>query len=67
MAQQVRQEAATAKEKACEKAKADYEKYIGHVRITRTDVNGNVTYMTPAEMDATRLQARANRDLACGP
>ncbi len=66
VAQEVRQEAATEKAKLCEKAKADYDRYVRALSISRTDSKGNQVYMTDAEIDATRLQARSIRDLACG-
>ncbi|MEO8315517.1 MAG: DUF4124 domain-containing protein [Pseudomonadota bacterium] len=66
VAQEVRQEASAAKAKRCEKGKADYEQMMQKDRFKRTDAQGNVTFLSAAEIDATRLQARANRDLACG-
>ena len=67
IAQQVRQEAAAAKAKTCEKAKADYDQKVQALRIKRVDAKGNVTFLSEAEIDAARLQARAARDLACAP
>jgi Domain of unknown function (DUF4124) len=66
VAAQVRQEAAAAKSEVCEKAKADYSKKVQAQRIFRTDAKGNRVYMTDAEIDAARLEARAARDQACG-
>jgi hypothetical protein len=67
VAQQVRQEAAAAKVKACEKAKTDYNDMITKQRIYRTDEKGTRIFLTAAEIDAARLQARSARDLVCGP
>jgi hypothetical protein len=66
IAQQVRQEAGTAKAKACEDAKKDYDEKIRAQRIHRTDDKGNRTYLNNEEIDVARLEARARRDLACG-
>jgi Domain of unknown function (DUF4124) len=67
VAQQVRQEAATAKAQNCEKAKVAYDQSVQALRLYKTDDKGNRTYLTSAEIDAARLQARSARDLACGP
>ncbi len=66
VAQEVRQAAAAAKAKTCEKAKADYDEKVQALRIKRVDDKGNVTFLNAAEIDAARLQARSARDLACG-
>jgi hypothetical protein len=66
VAQQVRQEAAASKAQLCEKAKADYDKKIQALSIYKTDSKGTRVYLTAAEMDASRLEARSVRDLACG-
>jgi type IV secretory pathway VirB10-like protein len=66
VAQQVRKEAADAKSEQCEKAKAAYDRSVQARRMFRTDADGKQTFFTEAEMDAARLQARSNRDLACG-
>jgi hypothetical protein len=66
VAQQVRQEAAAAKAQNCEKAKVAYDQAVQAVRLYKTDEKGNRTYLTAAELDAARLQARNMRDLACG-
>jgi hypothetical protein len=65
-AQEVRQEAAASKAKLCEKAKADYDQKIQALSIYKMDSKGNRVYLTAAEMDASRLEARSVRDLACG-
>jgi hypothetical protein len=67
VAQQVRQDAATAKAKNCEKLTADYTEKLQALRMTRKDEKGNVSFLTAEEMDAVRLQVRAAKDLACGP
>ena len=66
-AQETRDEARAAKAKRCEKAKADYDRMIQALKITTTDSQGNVTFLDSAQMDKTRLEARAVRDLACAP
>jgi hypothetical protein len=67
VAAQVRQETANAKAEQCKKNTEDYNKYVQARRIYKSDASGNKVYMTEAEMDAARLQARSARDLACGP
>jgi len=68
VAQQVRDDVAAAKIKRCEKAKADYDEMVKALRIKRPpDAKGVVTFLTPEEMDAARLEARSVRDLACAP
>lgn len=66
VAAEVRSAAATARAEQCKRAEETYQKAIQAQRITRTDAQGNKVFMNAAEMDAARLQARANRDLACG-
>lgn len=67
VAEQVRQEVASAKASTCEKAKKEYDGVIQALRLKRTDADGNVVYLSAAEIDAARLEARARRDLACTP
>jgi hypothetical protein len=67
VAQQVRSEAATAKAEQCKKAEDSYNRSVQARRMFRTDEQGNRTFLSEAELDAARLQARAARDLACGP
>jgi len=66
VAQQVRKETADAKTEQCEKAKTAYDRSVQARRMFRTDADGKQIFFTEAEMDAARLQARSNRDLACG-
>lgn len=67
VASEVRQEAASAKAEQCKKAQDAYQKAVQARRIYKTDEKGNRVYFSDAEIDAARLQARAARDLACGP
>lgn len=66
VARAVRQEAAAVKADQCSKAEEAYQKAIQARRMFRTDEQGNRTYLSDAELDAARLQARSARDLACG-
>ena len=66
VAQEVRRDAATAKAEQCTKAKDAYQRAVQARRISRKDESGKQVYLTESEIDATRLQARANMDLACG-
>jgi Domain of unknown function (DUF4124) len=67
VADQVRKEASDAKAGQCEKAKTAYDRAVQARRMFKTDADGKQVFFTEAEMDAARLQARSNRDLACGP
>jgi Domain of unknown function (DUF4124) len=65
--QQVRREAATAKAEQCKKAREAYTRAVQARRIVKKDEAGKQVYLNEAEIDAARLEARANQDLACGP
>ena len=67
VAREVRATADALKAEQCKKAQDNYQRTLEARRITRTDDQGNKTFLNSAEIDAARLQARANRDLACGP
>lgn len=67
VAKSVRDDAAKAKVEQCKKADEAYTKAIQARRIYKTDEKGNRTFLTDAEVDANRLEARSIRDLACGP
>jgi hypothetical protein len=67
VAQQVRQEAATAKADQCKRQQEAYQRAVQARRIVKVDEKGNKTFLNDSEIDAARLEARANRDLACNP
>jgi hypothetical protein len=67
VAGQVRQEAALAKAENCKKADESYTKAVQARRMYKVDAQGVKTYLNDAELDATRLNARAQRDAACAP
>jgi hypothetical protein len=67
VAQQVRQEAATAKAEQCKKQQEAYQRAVQARRIVKVDEKGNKVFLNDAEIDAARLEARANRDRACDP
>jgi hypothetical protein len=64
---EVRAEAASAKADQCKKAEASYQRAIQARRAYKTDDKGNRVYLNDSDMDATRIQARGARDLACNP
>lgn len=66
VAQEVRREAATAKAEQCKQAKEAYQRAVQARRIVRKDESGKQVFLNDAEIDAARLQARSNMDLACG-
>jgi len=63
--QQVRQEAATAKNEQCKKATEAYQSAITARRLYKEDDKGNRTFLTGEQMDEARLKARSTRDIAC--
>jgi Domain of unknown function (DUF4124) len=65
--QQVRQEAAAAKNEQCKKATEAYQSAITARRLYKEDEKGNRVFLSSAEIDAARLEARSTRDIACGP
>jgi len=67
VAQQVRQEAANAKSEQCKKQTEAYQRAVQARRIVKVDEKGNKVFLNDSEIDAARLEARANRDLACNP
>jgi hypothetical protein len=66
VAQQVRQEAATIKADQCKKATENYTNTMQARRVYKTDEKGDRVFLNSAEIDAARLQARSDRDVACG-
>jgi hypothetical protein len=66
VAEEVRAAAASAKAEQCKRAEDSYQQALTARRIHKTDADGNRVYLSDAEVDAARLQARASRDLACG-
>lgn len=67
VAAQVRQEAADAKADQCRKLETSYQQMVQARRLYKTDEAGNRVFLSDAELDAARLQARSARDLACSP
>lgn len=67
VAQQVRQEAASAKADQCKKQQEAYQRAVQARRIVKVDEKGNKVFLNDSEIDAARLEARANRDRACDP
>ncbi len=67
VAAEVRKEAATAKAEQCKKAEENYQKAVQARVFPRTGADGKQTFLSAAEIDAFRLQARSIRDTACGP
>jgi Domain of unknown function (DUF4124) len=65
VAAQVRQEVTSVKADQCKKAEDVYQKSIQARRMYKEGEKGERTFLSDAELDATRLQARSSRDLAC--
>jgi hypothetical protein len=43
-----------------------YQSYYAR-RLYKEDDKGNRVFLSSAEIDAARLEARSTRDIACGP
>ncbi|MDQ2641777.1 MAG: DUF4124 domain-containing protein [Pseudomonadota bacterium] len=67
VAEEVRAAADAAKSAQCKQYEAAYQEAIKARSIYKTDQQGKRVYLTSAEIDRARLEARAARDLACGP
>jgi len=67
VAQEVRDEYASSKAKKCEKAKVQYKNVMEAARMKSKDDKGNDVFLDAAAMDKARLDARAAKDLLCGP
>jgi hypothetical protein len=64
--QAVRRDVAEARNEQCKTAKERYEKAIQARRIFKTGKDGEREYLTDAEADESRLQARQEMQQACG-
>lgn len=67
VAEEVRTTADALKAEQCKQFEAAYQEALKARSIYRTDEQGKRVFLTSAEMDRARLEARAARDLACGP
>jgi hypothetical protein len=65
-AQSVQADEAKAKAARCTQDKEQYQKLIESRRIYTTDKSGNRTYLSDADADAARLQAKQAMDADCG-
>jgi len=58
---------AETKDKQCKEAKDRYQKSLQARRIFKTDDKGEREYLSDADADKLRIEARETMDLACGP
>ena len=65
-ARQVQDDLRRKREEQCKEATTRYEKSITARRLYREDQNGQRVYLTDAELDKARIDARTDRDTACG-
>jgi hypothetical protein len=65
-AQSVKDDVAKARAARCTQDKEQYQKLIESRRIYTTDKSGNRTYLSDANADAARLQAKQAMDADCG-
>jgi hypothetical protein len=63
---QVERDAAAARADQCKKAKDHYDQLIQARRIYTADSNGSRQYLTDAQIDQERVQAKMDVDSACG-
>lgn len=54
------------RDEQCKEATARYDKSIAARRLYREDKSGQRTYLTDAEIEKARIDARTDRDTACG-
>jgi hypothetical protein len=66
-ARTVAADVAKVKEKQCKDAQERYQNAIQARRIYKTTKDGQREYMSDAEAEALRVQAKNDVDLACGP
>jgi len=66
-ARTVAADVAKVKEKQCKDAQDRYEKALQARRIYKSGKDGQREYMSDAEADALRVQAKNDVDLACAP
>jgi hypothetical protein len=66
-ARAVKADVAKAREQQCKDAKDRYDKAIHARRIFKADEKGERQYMSDADADSVRLQARTDMELACAP
>jgi Domain of unknown function (DUF4124) len=64
---QVQQDVAVAQDENCKKADEAYNKAVQARRMYKIDAQGVKTFLTSEELDATRLNARTQRDAVCKP
>ncbi len=65
-ARQVQQDITRKRAEQCKEATARYEKSITARRLFREGKNGDRVYLTEAELAQARVEARTDRDTACG-
>jgi hypothetical protein len=65
-ARQVQDDLRKKRAEQCKEATARYEKSIAARRLYREDKDGQRVYLSEAELDKARIDARSDRDTACG-
>ncbi len=65
-ARSVQQDITKKRAEQCKEATARYEKQISARRLFREGKNGERVYLTEAELAQARVDARTDRDTACG-
>ena len=65
-ARQVQSDIAKKRQEQCKEATTRYEKSITARRLFREGKNGERVYLTEAELAQARVDARTDRDTACG-
>ena len=63
----VQADVAKTREEQCKQAKERYQKAIQARRIFRSGKDGQKEYISDADADAYRIQARKDMDSVCGP
>lgn len=63
--EQVKQDVAAAKVEKCKKAEDIYAQSVQARRMYKVDAQGNKTFLTEAELDEARVNAKIQRDNSC--
>ncbi len=65
--EQVAKDLEATRAERCKKARADYTQTIESRRMYKEGANGQRTYLTDAELAASRVEAAKAKDAICGP
>jgi hypothetical protein len=67
LADQVNKDVATSQADLCKKARKNYDLSLASRRVYTEDKNGNRSYMSDADIEKQRIEAKKTVDAICGP